>query len=722
MAISTPTTGSAGWDAQGNAIIARINALTDDVTNRVPPAMLGLGTRDGTKYLRDDGNWTVPSIPAPTLPWFNVKDYGALGNGTQDDTTAIAAALSAANTAGGGVVLFPPGTYMISATLNIGSNGNVLLRGSGMRISILKVMASGVTGSRMIYANGVAGVSIEHLGFDGSTSTTMYKAFETSGALTLQRVKIHDCYFTAWKTPTGWTQANADLGAILLWSSTSLVGQVWIERNDFVACAKGVRCYFPTDGVIIRGNRFYNTATKGMQVGVELVGSTAIESSAVVSNNYVDGANWDPSPDPGGLLGNGIVVFGCRGATVANNTIKNCGDPASQQASGGIGVRSALGGGILIGQGSQGAQVVANDVHDCQQHGIYVQAAPSADTTVGTAGSQRGVTVSVNRVWNITGIGNAASSASRTTITGINVNYSAGTTVSGNIVHDTTHPGIATDSDRCVLQGNIVSNAWKGVIPSTAPTLGTAAGTLPAGNYTIVYTYVFTSASGQESINSPSATVALSGAQAFTVAALSSIPAGVTAVKIYIKSTTSTSTVGYTGTSATVTANATTLQTINTQGNSVAAPDYAVDKGGIGVVGNRSVVQGNQVFDNQTTKTTTYGCALNSGNHRVIGNDFTGVSSTGIFVAAGGTTNYFAMNGNYNPAGVLTAPSVPATTVAQTNTFGVDATVTVSGGTVTVIAVGGTATGLTSGTFRVPQGQTITLTYSVAPTWKWYGD
>lgn len=42
--------------------------------------------------------------------------------------------------------------------------------------------------------------------------------------------------------------------------------------------------------------------------------------------------------------------------------------------------------------------------------------------------------------------------------------------------------------------------------------------------------------------------------------------------------------------------------------------------------------------------------------------------------------------------------------------------VTVSGGTVSAIAVGSVTTGATSGTFYVPAGSTITVTYSVAPT------
>jgi hypothetical protein len=60
---------------------------------------------------------------------------------------------------------------------------------------------------------------------------------------------------------------------------------------------------------------------------------------------------------------------------------------------------------------------------------------------------------------------------------------------------------------------------------------------------------------------------------------------------------------------------------------------------------------------------------------------------------------------------VLAATTVPA---YNNNPQGIN--VSVQGGTVTVIAVNGTVTGLTSGTVYVPGGGTLTITYTVAPT------
>lgn len=53
---------------------------------------------------------------------YNVLDYGAISDDGLNDTTAINAALEAARVAGGGVVVVPPGTYLLATSLVVGSN------------------------------------------------------------------------------------------------------------------------------------------------------------------------------------------------------------------------------------------------------------------------------------------------------------------------------------------------------------------------------------------------------------------------------------------------------------------------------------------------------------------------------------------------------------------------------------------------------------------------
>jgi polygalacturonase len=62
------------------------------------------------------------------LPVFNVKSYGAVGNGTHNDTPAINKAIAAANAAsGGGIVEVPSGTYLSANSIHLLSNVTIQL-------------------------------------------------------------------------------------------------------------------------------------------------------------------------------------------------------------------------------------------------------------------------------------------------------------------------------------------------------------------------------------------------------------------------------------------------------------------------------------------------------------------------------------------------------------------------------------------------------------------
>lgn len=91
-----------------------------------------------------------------------------------------------------------------------------------------------------------------------------------------------------------------------------------------------------------------------------------------------------------------------------------------------------------------------------------------------------------------------------------------------------------------------------------------------------------------------------------------------------------------------------------------------------------------------------------------------------VALTAGVRSDSAATNGTaLDQGGGFTTPAVPLTAVPVTNTSPVPATVVVTGGTVTNVAVNGVTAGAGDGTYTVPSGQTITLTYSAAPTWAW---
>jgi len=54
---------------------------------------------------------------------FNIKKYGAVGNGVTDDTVSIQATIEACYNSGGGIVYFPKGIYVLAGALQTNYNG-----------------------------------------------------------------------------------------------------------------------------------------------------------------------------------------------------------------------------------------------------------------------------------------------------------------------------------------------------------------------------------------------------------------------------------------------------------------------------------------------------------------------------------------------------------------------------------------------------------------------
>ncbi len=124
-------------------------------------------------------------------------------------------------------------------------------------------------------------------------------------------------------------------------------------------------------------------------------------------------------------------------------------------------------------------------------------------------------------------------------------------------------------------------------------------------------------------------------------------------------------------------------------------------------------------FESNTTNVEFASGAINCSVNNV---RYGGGSTTMVSDATNGVGQNRLVNVDNYGVGPQTAPTIPASGTALTNPFPFDCTVYVSGGTVTAIAIGGTATGLTSGAVFIPAGETITLTYSAAPTWVWIGN
>lgn len=136
---------------------------------------------------------------------FNVKDYGATGNGSTNDTTALQAAATACRLAGGGIVDLPPGTYIVDQAVLLGSN--TIVRGCGAA-SIIKAHQSAFVGTNAgnncyllrNYNHAVSSLTDEKIVVEGITFQYGTVTISGGGAHAIamkyvRHVTVRDCHF-----------------------------------------------------------------------------------------------------------------------------------------------------------------------------------------------------------------------------------------------------------------------------------------------------------------------------------------------------------------------------------------------------------------------------------------------------------------------------------------------------------------------------------------------
>lgn len=93
-----------------------------------------IGTYQG--FMQPGTGAAARTLQARLQDTVSVKDFGATGNGTTNDTAAIQAAINYVQTTGGGCVYFPIGTYFVSGTLAVTAN-KVTLKGENRQGTVI---------------------------------------------------------------------------------------------------------------------------------------------------------------------------------------------------------------------------------------------------------------------------------------------------------------------------------------------------------------------------------------------------------------------------------------------------------------------------------------------------------------------------------------------------------------------------------------------------------
>lgn len=123
-----------------------------------------------------------PPGKGPAKGWsgfISVKDHGAKGDGTTDDTAGVAAAIAAAATAGGGVVVFPPGTYVRTGTWELPPR--VWIQGAGQGATMIKVADGSPSVTVFGLGQDVTDTRITDLTIDGNKGAQTTSGFGIVG-------------------------------------------------------------------------------------------------------------------------------------------------------------------------------------------------------------------------------------------------------------------------------------------------------------------------------------------------------------------------------------------------------------------------------------------------------------------------------------------------------------------------------------------------------------
>jgi hypothetical protein len=180
---------------------------------------------------------------------YNVMKYGALGNGSDDDAGAIQDAINAANSAGGGTIFFPRGTYKITTELTLYSHISLI----GIpRESIIDLSAIASTFNAFT-ADGVAGSNANLTGNADKGDNIL--AFNTSGFADDDWIKLQANYVVNY--------SNIKQGEIMRIDSVDNAGQVtaYDRALDNYTTANTAQVHKMTfvSGITIEGLDFLGT-------------------------------------------------------------------------------------------------------------------------------------------------------------------------------------------------------------------------------------------------------------------------------------------------------------------------------------------------------------------------------------------------------------------------------------------------------------------------------
>lgn len=242
------------------------------------------------RYLAPFGGAVGRSVEAALSDVFNLKDFGAVGDGATDNATALKSALDAINLNGGGTLYVPAGIYRVTNVFTNLISTDIVIKGDGPSSSQFKYIDNSAPGNRRDFLqarNGAAGldadITIRDLAIVGDwgeggsyTQQSHLLSLDVTGNILLENLWLSQSRFFAAAIGNGFSQP-------------SLCKSVIANNCRVTDCA--------ADGISTRGclqtivtNCYFNNVNDdAVAVHTQNAATAPIQSYAVVANNnFVD--------------------------------------------------------------------------------------------------------------------------------------------------------------------------------------------------------------------------------------------------------------------------------------------------------------------------------------------------------------------------------------------------------------------------------------------------
>ncbi|RPI67754.1 MAG: hypothetical protein EHM38_09440, partial [Geobacteraceae bacterium] len=264
-------------------------------------------------WLDNGTNWT--SVSAET---FNVKQFGAKGDGDSDDIGAILAAVNAADARGGGIVLFPPGRYLVSDAIPMRNNLQYVGMGNATHIQLKTGSQNNVFGEAFPLAS-VHNVVIRDLMIDGNSGNV---------PLTIDDSLLNGIRWNqvSYSKITNVTIINTVFNAISIYnqSHNNLVAFNRIQ-NIGNTQAEGTKCGVFLEFAASRNRIVCNDIISTQQYGILESGDGARSENNLIKGNYIGSSKYD-----GIRIGFDKTNSIISGTKIIENTIEGVSDDQSQ--------------------------------------------------------------------------------------------------------------------------------------------------------------------------------------------------------------------------------------------------------------------------------------------------------------------------------------------------------------------------------------------------------